>query len=428
LSVAGIRPAQAQPAIHLGPEAPLMDDVVQVRLAGLPAGKTVTLVATHQRGQAWRARAAFVADDQGKVDVSKQAPTSGSYSGIDPMGLFWSMEPGDDPPPKEQPPAAKVTDPRVTSFELVIDGQTVAKSELKRWLAKPGVRVTDVRDDGLVGKLFEPAEKGRQAGVLVLSGSEGGLKEADAALLASRGYVAFTLGYFNMEGLPKQLVKIPLEYLRKGIDWLKARETVDPGRIAVMGGSKGGELALLLGATFPDIKAVVASVPSHVVWSGIGGTFQDSSWTHDGKPLPCVLTRPTPAFFRQLGGKDPVVLLDLYKVGLEDEEKVRQAIIPVEKIKGAVLLISGTDDQMWPSALMADKVMARLKEHQHPYPDRHLRYEGAGHGILSAYVPLKNSVAGGRFALGGSPEANAKAIADSRPKVLQFLKENLAAR
>jgi hypothetical protein len=74
---------------------------------------------------------------------------------------------------------------------------------------------------------------------------------------------------------------------------------------------------------------------------------------------------------------------------------------------------------------MAEKVNARLHEHKHSRPFVHLSYDSAGHGIAIAYIPMRDSASGGRFALGGTMEANARATADSRPKVLQFLKDNL---
>jgi hypothetical protein len=80
---------------------------------------------------------------------------------------------------------------------------------------------------------------------------------------------------------------------------------------------------------------------------------------------------------------------------------------------------------MWPSALMADQVAERLKAKKHPHPVKHLKYEGAGHGIPSAFVPTRLTVESGGMAMGGTAEANAKAQADSRPQILAFLKDNL---
>src|SRR5262249_57017321 len=74
-----------------------------------------------------------------------------------------------------------------------------------------GVVRTPVREKGLVGTFFRPAGSGRHPGIVVFGGSGGGLREDPAALLAARGYAALALAYFNYEGVPKELVEIPLE-------------------------------------------------------------------------------------------------------------------------------------------------------------------------------------------------------------------------
>jgi dienelactone hydrolase len=196
-----------------------------------------------------------------------------------------------------------------------------------------------------------------------------------------------------------------------------------------MGGSKGGELALLLGATSPALKAVVAYVPSHVVWQGISEhPVNQSSWSYQGRALPFVPSRMTPAFAAQFGTQGPIKLLDLYLPSLATQEAVKRATIPVEKIRGAVLLISGKDDQMWPSSLMADRVIEQLIAHAHPYPFAHHAYESADHHIGYAYLPTAGSASGPMWVYGGTAAGNARAQADSWPKVLDFLRAHLAER
>jgi dienelactone hydrolase len=412
-------PVRAEVVFHFDAKQPIVDEVVNMRVTGLTADSAVTIRARAVWfGKAWRSVATFQTDDRGTVDLSKQAPIKGTYSGVDAMGLLWSMEPDKDQP---KPTPLKLTDPRVTSFDAESDGKIVARAELKRWLVRPGVRVSEVKENGLVGRLFEPEGQGRRPGLLVLSGSEGGINELEAALLASHGYVAFALAYFKADGLPQQLAVIPLEYLKKGVDWLAARDSVDGKRLGVVGGSKGGELALLLASHFPQLKAVVARVPSHVVWFDLG-SFNKSAWSVAGKELPFV---PQPAGAMKVFFKSPVHLVDLYRPALDAKERAEKARIPVENIQGAVLLISGTDDQMWPSAYMADQVVARLRESKHPFPVQHLKYEGAGHAIPPAFVPGQPFLGNSQFALGGTAAANARAFADSGPRVLRFLQENL---
>jgi dienelactone hydrolase len=293
---------------------------------------------------------------------------------------------------------------------------------VKRWLLRPGIDVRDVKANGLVGRLYEPADAHKHPAVLVLSGSDGGMDDMEAALLASHGYTTLALAYFGVPGLPRELVDVPLEYLKRAVDWLKSQDSVDATRLGVTGASKGAEAALLLAATFPDFKAVVARAPSHVVWEGIGSK-QSASWSLGGRPLDFVPFRGLPA--KPVDGNGPIRLVDAYRSSLKDKDRVAKAIIPVEKIRGGVLLISGRDDQLWPSAEMGAEVMARLKEQQFAFPYAHLCYDGAGHAIPTRCIPAAATVTGGRWAVGGNALANARAQADARPKVLRFLRDNL---
>ncbi len=110
-------------------------------------------------------------------------------------------------------------------------------------------------------------------------------------MLASRGYAAFNLAYFAEPGLPRGLVNIPLEYFENAIRWMRAQPWLRDGFLAAWGPSRGGELALLLGATFPDINAVSAWVPSGVMFWPIGlaeqgDTRPPASWTWRDKTRP----------------------------------------------------------------------------------------------------------------------------------------------
>jgi dienelactone hydrolase len=90
--------------------------------------------------------------------------------------------------------------------------------------------------------------------VLVVGGSEGGLLPGKAAWLASRGYAALALAYFRYDDLPPLLEGIPLEYFGSALGWMMQRPEILADRIAVVGTSRGGELALQLGSMFPQIK------------------------------------------------------------------------------------------------------------------------------------------------------------------------------
>lgn len=293
-----------------------------------------------------------------------------------------------------------------------------------------------VEEENLVGTLFYPSKPGPHPMVIVLGGAAGGLREGGAEVLASEGFAALALAYFGVDPLPRELVEIPLEYFERAIVWLRSQPEVDGNRIAVVGNSKGGELALLLGATYPkDIKAVVGYAPSAVVWQGIPLDREAyhrgprSPWSIRGEPVPFAslalpdipdMVRMSESFF----GLHPIIGRTLYERVLEDETAVAAASIAVENIDGAVLVVSGTDDQMWPSTRLSEMVIERLEAHDHPFPYEHLRYEGAGH-MITLPKSEPEIAWSKRYEVGGSREANEFANADSWAKVLSFLGHQL---
>ncbi len=271
--------------------------------------------------------------------------------------------------------------------------------------------------DGLVGQ-FHAGGTGRRPGLLVLGGSEGGLGTgaAGAKLLAAEGFSSLGLAYFKAPGLPEALENIPLEYFLRALDWLAKQPSVDPKRIGVWGGSKGAEMALLLGSRDPRIKAVVAAAPSSVVWAGVDSVNQarmltiGSSWSWKGQPLPYVRYdfsgfKGIRAMYDQSYAKAPA-----------------EAVIAVEKINGPMLLISGGKDELWPSTPMAEAMMERLDKARFPHKHVHLSYPDASHSVGGPpATPLPGTTASGQFL------ANQAAKADAWPKTLAFLKEALRA-
>ncbi|MBV7330833.1 dienelactone hydrolase family protein [Chloroflexi bacterium TSY] len=178
------------------------------------------------------------------------------------------------------------------------------------------------------------------------------------------------VSYYDWEekfNLPDQLVEIPLDPFAQAIELLLSEHCSDSDEVVVLGYSRGAELALLLGTLFSEITGIVAYAPSALIWRGfpVSKPTPKSSWCYRGQPVPF-------AYFA--GGY-------FDNNGWQDQTIIAQATIPVEKIAGPILLVSGADDEVWPSEKMAEMVMTRLKTHAHPYQSRHLRLTGVGHGI-----------------------------------------------
>jgi dienelactone hydrolase len=290
------------------------------------------------------------------------------------------------------------------------------------WSVKP----IPVRDDGLVGTLFLPSTPPPYPVVITLGGSAPGVFTPPAIMLASNGIAALALAYFGVEGLPVALVRIPLEYFGKAIRWCQSRRDLRPNTIAVAGGSRGGELALLLAATFPEIIGVVGWSASGLLYSGLDAKTISPipAWCYGGRDLPFALADRSVVDWNQR----PIRMTPGFLAGLSDKEATKAAEIPVERINGPVLLISGADDQVWPSSILSEIAMQRLRSHNHRFRFEHLSYKQAGHSIGTPFgsptsTHFVHPVLGLDFEMGGSVDANRKASADSWQHVIAFFRE-----
>ena len=255
-------------------------------------------------------------------------------------------------------------------------------------------------------EFYAPQDEAKNSAALVLGGSEGGIPSRQAQILAKAGFPALALGYFKTSHTPEYLDMIPLEYFDEAIKWLETNPDTQGRKLVVVGSSKGGELALLLASRNTQIRGVVAFVPGSVVFQGIPKVFwpPQSSWSYKGKPLSFV-----PYDFNQEAEqRNP---FEIYRRSLKQQDAVKQAEIPVERINGPILLFSGESDAMWPSTEMCAIIIQRLKEKGFRHKYEHIKYENAGH-TLTEY-----------FMMGGTEEGNKKARIDSTRRMLEFLTE-----
>jgi hypothetical protein len=245
--------------LRVSPDPARVDEPFTITLKDLSPWQRVTLRARFIDAYdvEWRSKATFRADFRGTVDVYSQSPMEGSYTGTDPMGLVWSAY-------GNGTSYAISLHPQPLFITAESGGET-AHVEVCRNLLTDEIACTDVRERGLYGRFFQPATGGPVPGVLVLGGSQGGLASyvmREATLLASHGFAALALAYFYIGSLPDRLAGIPLEYFGDAIRWLQDQPSVRGDRLGVIGTSRGGELALPLGAHYPDLAAVVSYVGS----------------------------------------------------------------------------------------------------------------------------------------------------------------------
>ena len=420
--------SNASPVMEVSPKEAMIDEPVSIRILKCPNHELIKLVSTaiDDDGVKWKSINTFMPSN-GVVDLASTSPVSGSYNTIDAMGFMWSMRPMNSK--KSVLFSCENLKPLNVKIQVYLNDVLVSTSNLSRLRVRTDVHRTEIREKDLVGTIFIPKNAANKPGIIDLTGSGGGLIEARAALLASHGYVTFALAYFGSGSLPKTLSNIPLEYFEKAIHYLQQQKGVDSDRIGIVGNSRGGELSLLLGSTYSEIKCVIGYLPSIFRWPGTEGPV----WTLDNRPLPFISQAGDTQLWAEIQKKitsgGAISLTPWFKSVIQNREALRESEILVENINGPILLISGQDDKVWPSALFSEFVIQRLKANNFKHQFKHLTYPNAGHSVGPPYRPITtlefvHPISGVLMELGGTATGNAHACADSWQQLLLFLKES----
>jgi hypothetical protein len=221
-------------------------------------------------------------------------------------------------------------------------------------------------------------------------------------------------------------VQIPIEHFLSAIEWFSSLPSVQKDSVGLMGISRGAELALLLGSRTPLVRAIVAYSPSSHVWSGLRGDSRADApaWTTAAAPIPfaSLMDPRLASVCTRVFASSPIELTPMFEAAL-DGPLPSDAVIPVEKTNGPILLVSGEDDRMWPASRMGELVMRRLAARAHPFRSRHLHYQKAGH--LMRAPGVSTQVLHGKFAFGGEPGPQARANRASWTETLSFLGDSL---
>ena len=256
-----------------------------------------------------------------------------------------------------------------------------------------------VEQDGFFGFLHLPerhvvAYSGKA--LIVLGGSEGNenIPRNLGARFAREGIAALGMCYWNVPGLPDELIEVSIEPIERAVAYLRQRGF---GRVGIYGISKGGELALLAASLMPQITCVVAISPARLRHAG---HHRQQKPCRQGSERPLELdpgaASPCPA--REAAGGFPTSAssavssterqLDMRFVYERIVERApKEAWIAVERINGPVLLASPSHDAMWPSDEACRIVEQRLAKHAHPFEITRRSYEYASHILVPMETP-----------------------------------------
>lgn len=290
-----------------------------------------------------------------------------------------------------------------------------------------GIKPTAINEYGFQANYFAKTDTKNKAAIVLIGGGQWG--DYWGQQFANKGFSGLSLPYIGREGLPTLPEEIDLEYFQNAMKWLGEQPEVDSNKIIVMGASRNAELALLIASTFPElVNGVVAYAPSSVSWPNTVLSYNSDdlkpSWKYQGVGIPYV-----PMDKISGNNSNKIQTLKYWVSGLAKTNYVTQALIKVERINGPILLFSGKDDKVWPSAKMADMIENRLNKYDFKFPFQSIKYENSGH-LISSDPEMHTDVRTGKmkidgkdfeYEFGGTLEGDKRARYDSYKRLMDYI-------
>ncbi|XP_053300851.1 acyl-coenzyme A thioesterase 1 [Pleuronectes platessa] len=395
----------------------LFDKLVQVRVDGLAPFKPVELRSklVDDRGVIFKASALYKADESGRLDVSRSPSLEGSYTGVEPMGLFWAMSPDTA---HSKLLKKNVLSPTLVEIAAVSQetGKLLGSETVERGFMTEGMKRVPVQEGRIRGVLFIPPGEGPFPGIVDLYTFGGGLSEPRASLLANKGFVVLALAYYGYQDLPKNPPKLDLEYFEEAVTYLRSQPEVKGPGVGIISISHSGALALSMSSFLQGITATVC------INSCIGNTVIPLHYKDTViPPLPPVLKN--------------VKVTDSGLFSIRDAftgptlEQNQASLIPIERASCHFLFAVSEDDQNWNSALFAQHAAATLRSHGKEESFEVVTYPRAGHFLEVPHMPhcpsSFHAAVGNAVLFGGEPKAHSEAQLDLWERVQEFFKSHL---
>ncbi len=211
--------------------------------------------------------------------------------------------------------------------------------------------------------------------------------------LRRAGYNVLVLGFYMWDGLPKELVSVPVDYTEKAVGWLMRNKGIR--KIAMTAASTGAGYTLLSASLIPEIGCVIPVVPFDYVMEGTTNSFKRlgrSVYTWHGEDIPyspwTLIDRGSLRIFSAAMKDRKYGLARFMRYGYDHNPVTEQSRIRVENMRADVLLLAVKDDDAWPSDEAVVRIADVLKNADYPYRLEYNIYEKASHALTDGLDEL----------------------------------------
>ncbi|PAA92827.1 hypothetical protein BOX15_Mlig030281g1 [Macrostomum lignano] len=412
----------------------LVDERISIKVSGLPTNSPVTLhLQIKETYGSFSAFGHYMTDEAGRLDLDSSCSVGGTYTGLDSMGLFWSLK--QDPsqrtglrllrreaeiPLKYQLMALNghVMWDELAGEQKPDSGHALCSIGLERTYLSDSVERLPIKFGRLRGALFKPRSQRSCPPVIDLFGTGGGLMEHRSALLAKEGFSVLALAYFNYEDLPKELHEIDMDYFEEAVDFMLASpySRLGPeGGLGLIGVSAGADIVANAAILFGKKVRAVAWLNGNRCRSWFPVRYR-ARWLPNHFPMNVALVKPSDR-------SDGLDSREACCSGCTEAQE-----LPVEKSTCRFLFLSSLDDYSMPVDTGA-RLAARIRRSNGQRRVDHVTYPGAGHLLeppISPCTPLcYHGLYGLNMDYGGNSKQHHEAQVDSWCRIIQLFREEL---
>lgn len=410
------------------PTRALVDEKIKVLVQNALPGSALTLRSCHysEDKHDWEAFGHYIADSTGTVNLCEDPSLGGTYNGVEPMGLLWSLRPVPGSKPGLRMRKTNVQTPMEVTVSVYqghlsegfSDQSAAAAVVLERWYMSPGVQRVSVTEHNLTATLFLPPGPGPFPAVLDLWGGGGALVEYRAALLASHGFAALALDYLTNKLTIETGKMMTNDYFEAAYTFLEQHTQILGSRIAMLGLSFGTSMTLKMAVYSKVMKLSCAICVSGSHIQPVEGSVKEvfayfeknqgnTRINENGEVIWHDLLLPFP--------EDPAFKVDM------------------GRLRCPLLFIAGEDDQNWPAYESALDIKQMMEKAGNSHLLTTLIYPNTGHLIEPPYTPhtrtsLFRSIKIREILMvlwGGETAAHSRAQEDAWRKTLVFLRQHL---